>query len=96
MAWLSRGQQHISIARIKFDQGTVVVNPLAINARFVSYYSALYSSRVTYSTEELGIYLDQITFPTLPVSARDRLDSPITLKEVQQALGALQAGRPQQ
>lgn len=63
-----------------------MVDPEAINARFASYYSALYSSKADYTGEELYSFLGQITFPTLTDEARTRLDSTITLEEVQQAL----------
>lgn len=69
-----------------------MVDPVAINGQLSSYYSSLYSSRAAYSAAELGMFLYQITFPTLTASAREFLDSPITLKEAQQALGALQVG----
>lgn len=94
LAWLAKEQQPISsIARIRDADGTLVVDPLAINARFTCYYADLYSSKVDYSEEELGSFLDQITFPTLSAMARDSLDGFITVEKVQQALGDLQAGK---
>lgn len=43
--------------------------------------------------EELDGYLDGIDFLGLTEEAKECLDSPITLKEVQQALGSLQVGK---
>lgn len=65
---------------------------MAINARFAFYYGDLYSSRVGYFQDELASFLDQINFPTLNAIAREHLDSTITIEEVQQALGEMQAG----
>lgn len=70
-----------------------MVDPIAINACFASYYNTLCSSRETYSGEELDSLLNQIAFPTLDPSAHKHLDSPITLEEVKQALRALQSGK---
>lgn len=82
LALLAKEQQPVtSIARIKDDHGTVVIDPQVINAHFASYYKSLYSSRALYSDKELWSYLDQIAFPMLTTLARDSLDSPITLKE---------------
>lgn len=74
------------------DAGAVVVDPLAINARF-AYYSGIYSFKVDYSGVELSLFPDQITFPTLSETARETLDGFITVEEVQQALSDLQAGK---
>lgn len=66
---------------------------MTINVRFASCYRALYWSKVAYSGEELDSFLGQITFPTLTDEARTHLISTITLKEVQQTLCELQAGK---
>lgn len=71
----------------------MVTDPQAINTQFASCYESLYSSRVTYYGEELDSYLDQVRFPKLTETDRDRLDSPITIKEIKQALSTLQVGK---
>lgn len=81
-----------SIAHIRNANSVSVIDLMAINARFASYYSALYSSKVDYSREELDFF-DQIAFPTLTAMAHERLNSTIILEEVQPALGKLQAGK---
>lgn len=70
-----------------------MIDPVAINALFASYYSALYSSKADYSGEELDFFLGQITFLTLADEARKRLDSSIILGEVLQGLCELQVGK---
>lgn len=49
--------------------------------------------QVTYSPDELSTYLDTVEFPTLTIEAAQRLDGPITLKEVQVAMKSLQVGK---
>lgn len=70
--------------------GVPVLDPVAINACFASYYSALYSSKAANSGgEELDSFLGQMTFAIVANAAPEHLDSPITLEEVQQALSTL-------
>lgn len=84
LAWISREQSLVStIARLRRSDGTLVSDPVKINACFAEYYSALYSSRVQYSQKELGHFLDGVAFPVLTTAAKERLDAPITLEEVQ-------------
>lgn len=71
MAWLAREKQPITtIALIQNADGSIEVDPVAINARFSSYYGALYFSRVDYSVEKLDSFLGHLTFPTLSDEAR--------------------------
>lgn len=94
LAWLAREQSLIStIARIQKDDRALVVDPIDLNACFADFYSKLYSSRARYSSEELSGFLNEVSFPTLTPVARENLDSPITLEEVQQVLGSLQSGK---
>lgn len=53
----------------------------------------LNTSRVTYSLDDLMTFLDSVEFPTLTTEARQTLENPITLKEVQGAIKSLQAGK---
>lgn len=65
LAWLAKEQQPVTaIARLRETDGTLVMAPVFINARFVSYYSTLYS-KADYSEMELDSFLDQIFFQLL-------------------------------
>lgn len=61
-----------------------------LTTAFSSYYQTLYSSRVAYTPSELDSYLGDIDFPILTGMYREKLDVPITVKEVQRALGSIQ------
>lgn len=93
LAWLAKEQSPVStIARIRKNDGTLVSDPAKINACFAEYYSSLYSSRAQYSAKELSDFLDEITLPTLTAAAREGLEAPITLEEVQRALSPFTNG----
>lgn len=58
-----------------------------------SYYKELYSSRVMYTEGELHTYMALVDLPCLTDSTRERLDSLLTLKEIQLAVKSLKAGK---
>lgn len=94
LAWLAKEQSITpTIARIAATDGTIKTDPVDINTCFMEFYSNLYSSRAEYSVEELSGFLDEVEFPTLTTEDRQLLDSPITIEEVQLALGSLQPGK---
>ena len=53
----------------------------------VAYYSTLYESKRTYTTESLHQYLDTVQLPQMSSASRMQLDAPLTLKELQLATG---------
>lgn len=94
LAWISKEQSPVStIASIRRSDGTSVTDPVNINLCFADFYAALYSSRAQYSFVELFDFLDGVTLLVLTTAARDSLEAPITLGEVQQALGSMQTGK---
>lgn len=64
-----------------------------INNCFASYYQSLYSSCMSYTDNQPNYYLSDIDFPVLTKAHCDKLDAPITVKEVQRVLGSLQSGK---
>lgn len=84
-------QSHI--AHIKDDRGKLCSDPADINEQFAKYYKQLYTSTNTSTSEDLHSFLNQIEFPQFSDAARSALDAPITLKEVQMAVGALQSAK---
>lgn len=94
LAWLSRKQSAMSgIANIKNANGQLISDPGGINACFAAFYRDLYSSRARYSTAELQAFLEEVQLPILTEETRRSLDTPLTLKELQQAIGSMQAGK---
>lgn len=93
LAWLSREHSSpVSIAQIQSINGEILMDPTHVNARFSSY-QELYSLKVQYTYGELWGYLDQIDLPCLTDATRERLDSPLTLKEIQTVGKFLQNGK---
>lgn len=90
---LAKGQYTTThIGRLKNADGTLT-SPETINARFLHFCRDLYSSRVTYTAENLSDYLDRIPFPTLDPDKSKDLDREITLEEVQKAMSCMQLGK---
>lgn len=94
LAWLSREYSSpVSISRIRSPDGEVLTDPSQINKQFAAYYQELYSSKVRFTEPELQAYLEGVNLPCLTEATRERLDSPITLKELQLAVKSLQGGK---
>lgn len=55
-----------------------------------THYQELYSSRVLYTKEDIRTYLDTVDLLCLTDMARNRLDSPLTLKEIKMTVSSLQ------
>lgn len=58
-----------------------------------SYYHFLYSSRATYTAEDLAAYLSMVDLPYLTSTYHTKLDALIKVEEVTKALKFLQAGK---
>lgn len=78
----------VSISRIQSPTGEILTDPLQINGRFATYNHQLYDSRVSYMEEEMHIYLDSVDLPCLTESARNKINSLLTLKEIQSAVSS--------
>lgn len=76
-----------------YDNGVLHSDPTGINAQFARYYEHLYTSRADFTLDSLYNFLDQIEFPQLSDEARRTLDAPITVKELQAAVAALQLAK---
>lgn len=93
-AWLAHEQSpSMSFPSICNTTGTRQTASRAINDCFASYYAELYSTKVSYSMEDLYVYLSDVDFPVLTSTYRDQLDSPITLMEVKQVMSSLQGSK---
>lgn len=82
-----------SIALIQAAGGSSIRDPALINCRFSEYYKTLYSSRATYTLQELSQCLDLVDLLSLSPVQRENLEAPISLNEVRQAIGVLQSGK---
>lgn len=66
LAWLSKEQSTgITIVSLHDEDGILLSDPAAINAKFALFYKTLYSSGVQYSMSDLDSCLGVIEFTTL-------------------------------
>lgn len=94
LAWLSREYSSpVSIPRIQSSDGEILTDSSQIIEQFAAYYQELYRSRVRFTESELQAYLEGIDLPYLTDATRERLDGPLTLKELQIAVKSLQGGK---
>lgn len=94
LAWLSREYSSpVSISRIRSPNGEILTESSHINDQFTAYYQDLYSSRARFTEPELQAYLEGVDLQCLTETTRERLDSPLTLKEIQLAVRFLQSGK---
>lgn len=78
-------QQSPAIGAICASSGKLVNSPDANISELASFYENLYGSREAYSGDELATYMSHIDLPSLS-EARQQLDVPITLEELQAAV----------
>lgn len=66
LAWLSKEQSMgMTISQIRAQDDSLLSTPAEINSEFSSFYQQLYSSRVSYTPEELTAYIASVDIPTL-------------------------------
>ncbi len=78
---------------IKTGSGEITTNPKAVNDEFRSFYSTVYSSEVSLDRGECSDFLSHLNLPTLPISAQESLDAPLTLEELHNTAKLLQKGK---
>lgn len=93
LVWLSKEQLVTTgIANVKDANWQLVSDPGDINDCFASFTET--STLPGQDTLDLSSKLmESIRLPTLTEEARRRIDAPLTLKEIQQAIGSMQAGK---
>lgn len=78
------------ISAIRSDSGVALTDPSDINKTFVEFYTSLYTSDSPPPPDNI---LDTITFPQISVESAEALGLPITILEVQEAIGSLQSSK---
>ncbi|KAG7503513.1 LINE-1 reverse transcriptase [Solea senegalensis] len=81
------------IPRIKLSSGTVVTDPKLLNDAFLNFYSDLYTSEYSPEVWKSHNPLEMFSYPKVDSSLSDKLGTPITTAEVQEAIGQLQSGK---
>lgn len=64
-----------------------------INNIFKQYYHSLYQSEFTANIQDLSLFLQGLTTPTVNPTAAEELDSPLQLKEILDALKTMSNGK---
>lgn len=65
----------------------LVSQPELIMQELTGFYETLYSPGMAYTQEDLDLYLCHISFPELFESQRAQLEAPLTIEELQKAVG---------
>lgn len=91
LAMITRNQEGPStIAAIEDRKGTVKYDTEGIQKIFVDFYSQLYESENLNVKEKTEQFLDNLTMPKLTSIERESLDIPITMAELEEAVGQIQ------
>lgn len=80
-----------SIPRIQ-TSSSVSMDPKIINNQFRDFYS-LYASESVFSTESLGSFFNHLKLPSIDQTHSLRLEGPITVEEILQAISKLQCSK---
>lgn len=71
----------------------LVITPDKVIAELVSYYADLYTSKVSFTQDELDNYLQHISMPLLTDAQRIQLEAPITLEELKEVNSSFLASK---
>nr|XP_014348735.1 PREDICTED: uncharacterized protein LOC102351696 [Latimeria chalumnae] len=96
LAWqLRREEADRLIPSIRLPDGNTSFTPEAINGAFQNYYSALYSTQYDERNMEGSVvsFLDNIEIPALSGEQGERLDTPLSLLEICEAVDSLQSSK---
>lgn len=72
-----------SIGALHTHLGGLTNSPDQILSELVGFYSSLYESKQTYSSDSLSEYLDTFQLPSLTAESKAALDAPLTIEELQ-------------
>ena len=86
---LKQSEQLASIDCIKNVNGDPCTLPSEINKIFTSFYTNLYSSEAPDGCEDMVEFLDSLNLPSLSDTQSSKLEAPITLTELKDALDSM-------
>ncbi|XP_072006284.1 olfactory receptor 5F1-like [Engystomops pustulosus] len=94
LASLIRNQNEISyIAAIKGQNNRISSDNGHISKISLEFYTELYDTKITYSSEELGKYLQEIQLPQLKIEEKQFMELPITKEEIKWAIDNMKTGK---
>lgn len=86
LARIARSQQQsLAIRAIRASSGRMVNDPEQVISELAFFYTDLYGARDGYSNVDLTTYLSEIDLPSLSEGAKQMLEAPLTLEELQKA-----------
>ena len=94
LAWrIKKIQAERAINCIKSSSGTMTMDLLEINNTFRDFYESIYTSECTRDKTAQSIFLEQLHFRTISNDDKIVLDSPLTIKELYEAIGEVNSGK---
>lgn len=81
------------IIQIKDKIGTVVSDPVKINASFKSFYSHLYESESPSDETQMNTFFQKFDLPRVPANDNHILDAPLTILEIKEAITTMNSGK---
>lgn len=81
------------ISQIRSPSGSILTDPIEINACFAQFYTSLYQSEHRYDLSLINKFFDNLPFPTIDLATQNKLDAPLTLEEVKKAINSMQNGK---
>lgn len=89
---LKQNEKYSNIMAIQTPT-TTLTEPGEINMEFKNFYSTLYSSEIILNTDLCQNFFHDLNLPTLPSHDLGKLNAPITLEELRNALGSMKKGK---
>jgi len=94
LSWqLRKEETSRTINSIQTETGSVSHNPTEINDAFKQFYTHLYTSEPPENLSNIDDFLSMIELPKLGQEDQNSLDLPFTQKEIEKAMGSLQANK---
>ncbi|KAJ0011600.1 hypothetical protein NQD34_012575 [Periophthalmus magnuspinnatus] len=90
---LRTDEQFSDISSVKDSGGQIVVEPSGVNAVFSSFYSKLYTSELLHDEQTCNNFLEGAHLPKLAEDELHKLNCPITLSELKDAVSNMHRGK---
>ena len=81
------------ITKIVNESGKMVIDHKEINNAFKCFYSKLYTSENTGQSSQNGEFLNDLTFPKVPLKYQSMLEAKISIKEIKEAIKSLKTNK---
>lgn len=81
------------IAQVQDPAGNVISDPQEINNQFKLFYSSLYQSDSLKDLNLINVFFENLEIPQICDESKAKLDNPISLSEILQAISQMQSGK---